>query len=144
MLFEMLPIVLNVAMEKIKVNTRKREELVDVTREVRAAVANSGVADGIVTLYVPHTTAAITVNEGADPDVALDVIDGLADIAPYNSGWRHVEGNADSHIKSSLVSPSITLLIENGDVILGTWQKIFFCEFDGPRTRTLMLKVLKT
>ena len=123
--------------------TRSREEMVDVTGEVRRAVTKSGVKDGIVTLYVPHTTAAITVNEGADPDVARDIIDGLEKIVPQRGGWRHAEGNADSHVKTSLVSPSISLIVENGDIVLGTWQRVFFCEFDGPRSRTLLVKTVK-
>lgn len=115
----------------------------DVTAEVRRAVTKSGVREGVAILYIPHTTAAITINEGADPDVCADIVEGLSKIVPERSGWRHCEGNADSHVKTSLISPSISLIIEDGDIVLGTWQKIFFCEFDGPRSRTLMVKTVK-
>jgi len=115
---------------------------VDVTGDVRRVVKKSGIDEGRLILYVPHTTAAITVNAGADPDVATDVTNGLAKIAPRSAGWRHAEGNADSHVKCSLISPSITLIIEKGDIVLGTWQRVFFCEFDGPRSRKLMARII--
>lgn len=130
-------------LERISIKTKSRNQLVDITREVRGIVVKSGVIEGIVVLYVTHTTAAVTVNEGADPDVADDICEGLSNIAPNKAAWKHSEGNSDSHVKCSLVSPSISLIIDKGDVILGTWQKIFFCEFDGPRTRSLMVKVIK-
>jgi len=130
-------------MKSINVKTKSREELVDVTGQVRRAVRESGVREGLAVLYVPHTTAAVTVNEGADPDVALDIIAGLSSAAPRNARWRHMEGNADAHVKSSLISPTTHLIVENGDLVLGTWQKIFFCEFDGPRSRRMYVKVIE-
>ncbi len=133
----------NMSVELIKVKTSSREQLVDVTSDIRRVVEKSGVDEGVLILYVPHTTAAITINEGADPDVAMDITEGLAKIAPYGAGWRHAEGNADSHVKCSLISPSISVIIEKGDIVLGTWQRVFFCEFDGPRSRKLLAKIIK-
>jgi len=115
---------------------------VDITRLVEEAVASSGVKDGICVLYVPHTTAGITVNESADPSVARDISGTLSKLVPADASYSHTEGNADSHIKSVLVSPSITLLVQGGRLVLGTWQGVFFCEFDGPRNRKLLVKVL--
>lgn len=130
-------------MDSISVKTKSREELVDVTGQVRKVVSASGVKEGLAVLYVPHTTAAVTVNEGADPDVALDINTGLSSVAPRNARWKHTEGNADAHVKSSLISPTIHLLVEKGDIVLGTWQKIFFCEFDGPRSRRMYVKIIE-
>ena len=124
-------------MKRITVKSNRREELLDVTGPVRKALKEFGCASGTLTLYVPHTTAAVTINEGADPDVAQDILDGLEKIAPRSRHWRHTEGNADAHLKASLIGSSVIVIVENGDLALGTWQKIFFCEFDGPRTRTV-------
>ncbi len=130
-------------LESFTVRTRSRNELVDITREVREIVRKSGVRSGICVVYVPHTTAAVTVNENADPSVAVDIENTLSKLVPPHAGYRHLEGNADSHIKTTLVSPSITLIIEGGDILLGTWQGVFFCEFDGPRTRKVFVKVIE-
>ena len=129
-------------MKEISLRTDRRCQLLDVTRQVEEAVASSGVSDGICVLYVPHTTAGITVNEAADPSVASDISGTLSRLVPEGAGYSHAEGNADSHIKSVLVSPSITLVIRGGRIVLGTWQGIFFCEFDGPRNRNLLVKVV--
>jgi len=128
--------------KEISLRTDRRCQLLDVTRQVEEAVASSGVSDGICVLYVPHTTAGITVNEAADPSVASDISGTLSRLVPEGAGYSHTEGNADSHIKSVLVSPSITLVIRGGRIVLGTWQGIFFCEFDGPRNRNLLVKVV--
>jgi secondary thiamine-phosphate synthase enzyme len=128
--------------KEISLRTDRRCQLLDVTPQVEEAVASSGVNDGICVLYVPHTTAGITVNEAADPSVASDVSSTLSKLVPEGAGYSHAEGNADSHIKSVLVSPSITLVIKGGHLVLGTWQGIFFCEFDGPRNRNLLVKVV--
>ncbi len=114
----------------------------DITREVQDVVAKSGVSDGICVVYVPHTTAGITVNEAADPSVASDISGTLSRLVPAGAGYSHTEGNADSHIKSVLVSPSITLVVHRGRLVLGTWQGVFFCEFDGPRSRKVFVKVV--
>ncbi|MGB9590449.1 MAG: secondary thiamine-phosphate synthase enzyme YjbQ [candidate division WOR-3 bacterium] len=129
-------------MKEIGIRTDRRCQILDITRRVEEAVAESGVSEGICILYVPHTTAGITVNEAADPSVASDISSALSKLVPANAGYSHTEGNADSHIKSVLISPSITLIVRGGRLVLGTWQGIFFCEFDGPRSRKLMVKVM--
>ena len=129
-------------MKEISLRTDRRCQLLEVTRLVEEAVASSGISEGICVLYVPHTTAGITVNEAADPSVASDISSTLSKLVPADTGYSHSEGNADSHIKSVLVSPSITLIIHRGRLVLGTWQGVFFCEFDGPRNRKLLVKVV--
>ena len=125
----------------ISVRTDSRIQMVDITASVQGEVSKASVSDGICVVYVPHTTAGITINEGADPAVYQDIIAKLNELVPPNAGYRHMEGNADSHIKASLMGSSVTLLVENGRLVLGTWQKIFFCEFDGPRSRRVYIKV---
>jgi secondary thiamine-phosphate synthase enzyme len=119
----------------INVKTRSRIEMVDITSLVQKEISKSKTSDGYCLVYVPHTTAGITINEGADPAVCKDVMDKLNELVPANAGYRHMEGNADSHIKASLMGSSVHVMVENGHLVLGTWQKIFFCEFDGPRSR---------
>ena len=119
----------------IHVKTRSRIEMVDITSSVQKEISHSKISDGICHVYVPHTTAGITINEGADPAVCKDIMDKLNELVPANAGYRHMEGNADSHIKASLMGSSVSVMVENGQLVLGTWQKIFFCEFDGPRSR---------
>lgn len=131
-------------METIRVNTERREQLVDITAEVRGSVESSAVTSGICVLWSMHTTAGLTVNESADPDVATDIEDWLAEVAPEGAGYRHREGNADSHIKTSLTGPGLTLIVEEGRLQLGTWQGVFLCEFDGPRTRDVGIQVLES
>jgi len=130
-------------MQRLSVKSNQREEFLDVTASARHAVKEMGSGSGLLTLYVPHTTAAITVNEGADPDVAADIIAALAKIAPRDGRWRHSEGNSDAHLKASIIGPSVTVIVQDGEIVLGTWQKIFFCEFDGPRTRALIAAFLR-
>lgn len=125
----------------IQVTTRSRSQMKDITGDVQGEVANAGVQDGLCTVYVPHTTAGVTINEGADPAVCEDILNSLEALVPPNAGYRHMEGNADSHVKASLVGGSVSVMIENGRLVLGTWQKIFFCEFDGPRTRKVYVSV---
>jgi len=127
---------------EIPVKSKKRNELVDITPQVEKVVAESGVSEGICVLAVPHTTAAVTVNENADPSVKDDIIAKLSEIVPAGDRYHHLEGNADAHIKATLVGPSETLLVKGGRLSLGTWQGVFFCEFDGPRTRKVLIKVL--
>lgn len=114
--------------------------MVDITASVQKRVSEAKVSDGICVVYVPHTTAGITINEGADPAVCTDIIRKLNELVPPNDRYRHMEGNADSHIKASIIGSSVTVLVENGRLVLGTWQKIFFCEFDGPRSRRVYVK----
>jgi secondary thiamine-phosphate synthase enzyme len=130
-------------MKTISIRTNKRNELVDITDEVRRLVRESGVKEGICVLFCPHTTAGLTINENADPSVRLDISDHLSDLVPERKIYKHLEGNADSHIKSVLVGQSLSLIIENGDIVLGTWQGVFFCEFDGPRNRKILVKILE-
>jgi secondary thiamine-phosphate synthase enzyme len=128
-------------MQKLDIKTNSQAELRDVTSQVRQAVRASGVNDGVCHVYVPHTTAAVTINEHADPDVVRDIIAGLERAVPEGAAYRHAEGNSPAHLKAALVGESVTVLVENGDLVLGTWQGIFFCEFDGPRNRKLYVKV---
>lgn len=125
----------------LKINTHSREVMIDITEEVKSAIKSSGIKDGICTVYVPHTTAGVTINENADPDVKDDIIKGLDEIIP-NIRFKHMEGNSDAHIKSVLVGNSVNLIVENGEIQLGTWQGIYFCEFDGPRNRKVYVKVV--
>jgi secondary thiamine-phosphate synthase enzyme len=130
---------------RFDVATRERAEMVDVTRQVAAAVRASGVKSGVAVVYCPHTTAAVTVQENADPDVQSDLLLALENAVPLRAErgrYRHAEGNADAHVKSSLVGSSATVPVEDGALLLGTWQGIFLCEFDGPRTRTIHVKIL--
>ncbi|MFP4037887.1 MAG: secondary thiamine-phosphate synthase enzyme YjbQ [Desulfobacteraceae bacterium] len=119
----------------ISIRTGSRTEMTDITSEVRGEVEKSGLKQGVCTVYVPHTTAGITINEGADPAVCEDIIGKLNELVPRSRDYRHMEGNADSHIKASLTGSSVSVIVENGRLVLGTWQRIFFCEFDGPRSR---------
>jgi len=127
---------------KFEVQTHKKNELVDVTSKVRKLVKGSEISDGLVVVYVPHTTAALTINENADPDVQEDMLKGLESVFPSKASYRHIEGNSDAHIKSSVIGVSETILLENKDMVLGTWQGIYFAEFDGPRTRKVYVKIL--
>ncbi len=129
--------------ETLAIRTQTRVELIDITARVQTILDRSGVEEGICILYVPHTTAAVTINENADPDVQRDLIEHLASLVPANASYRHTEGNADAHIKTSLTGSSTTVLIEKGRLLLGTWQGIFFCEFDGPRSRKCHVKILR-
>ena len=127
---------------RLEVRTTRREDLIDVTSRVAEAVAASGVLDGVVLVSSPHTTAGITVNENADPDVVRDLLHGLTRVSPLEGGWHHFEGNSDAHLKTALVGSSATLPVRAGRVSLGTWQAIYFAEFDGPRSRTLDVTVV--
>ncbi|MCX7926879.1 MAG: secondary thiamine-phosphate synthase enzyme YjbQ [Candidatus Omnitrophica bacterium] len=130
-------------MEQIEINTHSRIELVDITALVEKVVAKSKVQTGICVIFCPHTTAGLTINENADPSVKRDIIKTLSLIVPQKADYQHQEGNADSHIKSSLFGSSISVIIEEAKLMLGTWQGIFFCESDGPRRRQVWVKVIK-
>jgi secondary thiamine-phosphate synthase enzyme len=127
---------------KVDIKTHSRMEFQDITRTVREIVGDSGVASGICYIFVPHTTAGVTVNEHADPSVVEDIIAQLDKMVPQHGSYRHLEGNSPAHIKASLMGDSEVLFIEDGKIVLGTWQGIFFCEFDGPRNRHLLLKII--
>ncbi len=122
-------------MKTLSLNTRKRTEFVNITGEVAKAVTALGVKDGVVTVFVPHTTGGVTLNENADPDVTADMEAALDRIVPWSAGYRHGEGNSAAHVKASLMGSSVRVIVENGRLQLGTWQAIYFCEFDGPRER---------
>ena len=126
---------------KLTVRTGARSEMIDITGQLRSAVQESGVRDGVCLVFVPHTTAAVTINENADPDVPRDMLMVLDKAIPWQDRYRHREGNSAAHVKSSLVGASETVLVEAGNLVLGTWQSLFFCEFDGPRTRKVLVRV---
>lgn len=124
------------------ITTDHRNQLIDITHKIQKAVDDSGAKDGTVEIFVPHTTAAVTINENADPDVKSDMLAYLERLVPQDSDFRHSEGNSDAHIKSSLVGAHISVFISSGQLVLGTWQGIYFCEFDGPRSRHILVKII--
>ena len=125
------------------IKSRNRTELIDITSKIQDIVLSAGIRHGLCMLYVPHTTAAITINESADPSVKEDILMIINTIIPWKAGYRHLEGNSPAHIKSTLIGPSELIAVENDRLILGTWQGIFFCEFDGPRTRKVQVRIIK-
>lgn len=125
------------------IKTTKADEMINITAMVRQEVRKSGTNSGIVTVFIPHTTAGVTINENADPDVVYDMLGGLRKVFPESSSYRHSEGNSHAHIKASVMGSSCTIIVENGDLKLGTWQGVYFCEFDGPRTRKVYIKIIK-
>ncbi|WP_291320061.1 secondary thiamine-phosphate synthase enzyme YjbQ [Desulfonatronospira sp.] len=127
-------------MHSIGVKTNKREQFLDITREVQEYLSSSKMNNGVLTLYSSHTTAGLTINEGADPSVMRDILVNLERLVPRHGDYQHMEGNSDAHIKTSLMGPSLQIIVDNGRLMLGTWQKIFFTEFDGPRSRKVWLK----
>ena len=127
--------------ERFSVKTRSRTEMVDINSQVAAVVRESGIDEGLCTVYVPHTTAGVTINENADPDVPRDIVDELNKVIPLSDNYRHVEGNSAAHIKATLVGSSATVLVSKRQLVLGTWQSVFFCEFDGPRSRSVIVRV---
>lgn len=129
--------------ETITVTSERKEELIDITEKISKTIADSDTKKGLCFLFTPHTTAAITINENADPDVTRDIIYGLKKIVPEN-GYHHREGNSSAHIKSSMIGCSQDIIIENSKLLLGTWQGIYFCEFDGPRSRKVFVEIMKT
>lgn len=128
-------------MINISVRTAERVDFVDITKLVAEEIAKAAVDSGTVTVYVPHTTCGVTINESADPDVVRDMKMHFAKMVPQDGGFRHYEGNSDSHIKTTMVGSSETIFIEGGRLVLGTWQGVFLCDFDGPRTRKVYLKI---
>ena len=129
-------------MKIINIPTTHRIDLIDITSQVQKVVSEAQIKGGIVTVYVPHTTCGVMINEGSDPDVVRDIKFQLEKLVPYQQGYRHMEGNSDSHIKTSLVGSSENIIIENKKLVLGTWQSIFLCDFDGPRNRKIYIKVI--
>ncbi len=131
-------------LERIEIESSKRIELLDITGQVNTLIQKSGVREGICFLHVPHTTAGITINENADPDVSHDILELTSRLIPKDDNYAHLEGNSDSHIKSSLFGATINLIINDGKLLLGKWQCVYFCEFDGPRNRSLHIKIISS
>lgn len=128
---------------EFSVRTSQRNEFLDITSNVRQAVSGSGIREGICVVFVPHTTAGVTINENADPDVTRDIRKHMGKLVPNDPAFAHSEGNSDAHIQSSLFGPSLTVIVKDGKPLLGTWQGIYFTEFDGPRTRQVYVKILE-
>jgi len=124
-------------MKSFSIRTQRHTQFVDITAEVQSVIANLGIKNGIVTVFVPHTTAGITINENADPDVTSDIADALDKAVPWQAEYNHSEGNAAAHVKASMMGSSVRVIVEDGQLQLGTWQAIYFCEFDGPRSRSV-------
>ncbi len=129
-------------LETISISTKNRSDIVCITSKVQEIASKSKIKNGICVIFNPHTTAAITINEDADPSVKRDILEELMKVIPANDGYSHMEGNSDAHIKSSLMGSDRSIIIKNGKLLLGTWQGIFFCEFDGPRTRKVYIQVV--
>ena len=129
-------------LSRFNVRTGARSELLNITHQVQDAVNASGMKSGLCQVYISHTTAGVTINENADPDVKTDMINILEKIVPWRDGYRHMEGNSAAHLKSSMMGFSVSVPIDNGSLVLGTWQSIYFCEFDGPRTRNVFVTVI--
>lgn len=128
-------------MNQLKVSTSKTDQMLDITSKVQSTVSDSGIKDGICTIFIPHTTAGITINENADPDVVSDILYEMNKIVPSQDNYKHFEGNSAAHIKASMFGFSQQVIVENGKLMLGTWQGIYFCEFDGPRTRKVFVDI---
>ena len=129
--------------QTFQVKSSRRTDFIDITHSVQEIIRKSGVGEGVCYIFIPHTTAAVTINENADPSVTQDIMMMLNKLIPSEDDYRHLEGNSPAHIKSSLMGCSKTVLVESGKLVLGTWQGIFFCEFDGPRSRKVYVKVMK-
>ena len=129
-------------MVKLDVRTNSQTQFIDITQEVQQAISKSGIKSGICQIFIPHTTAGVTINENADPSVTRDILMELNKVIPFRDGYHHQEGNSAAHIKSSLVGCSLAVIIDGGQIQLGTWQGIYFCEFDGPRSRRVWLKII--
>jgi len=127
--------------KEYSVSTNKKSEFINIDEIIRGAVSESGISEGLCLVFIPHTTAAVTINENADPDVRRDIDMHMSKLVPAGGDYQHSEGNSDGHIKSSLFGPSLTLIVSNGNPVLGTWQSVFFCEFDGPRNRKVIIRV---
>ncbi len=127
----------------IEINSKSRTELIDITSKIKEVVQNSGVQSGVCYIFVPHTTAGIIINENADPSVVVDILMEFNKIIPFKDNYLHLEGNSSAHIKSTIVGSSVTVFIEDNRLLLGTWQGVYFCEFDGPRRRKVFIKIIE-
>ncbi len=131
-------------MEKFTIHSVDRTSIIDITQQIQSIVKESGINDGVCYVFIPHTTAGVTINENADPDVKSDMLMEINKVIPFNDSYRHIEGNSAAHIKASLFGNSETIFLKEGRLQLGTWQGIFFCEFDGPRTRQVWVNLIKS
>ncbi len=129
-------------LKTLTIKSRSKTEFIDITEDIQKAIRGSGVKSGICYIYVPHTTAGITINEGADPSVKRDIITTINKLIPFEADYQHMEGNSAAHIKSTVVGVSLFVLIEDNKPLLGTWQSVYFCEFDGPRHRRVIVKAV--
>jgi secondary thiamine-phosphate synthase enzyme len=130
-------------METLSIKTTSQTTLINITNQIQDLVNKNDWSDGLLTVFIPHTTAAITINENADPDVTRDMLHEINKVIPMDDNYHHFEGNSAAHIKSSLFGPSLSVIVENKNILLGTWQGIYFCEFDGPRNRKVWVKFIK-
>ncbi len=131
------------SLKNLQVNTERRNQLIDITARIQNLADDAKIAEGRIDIFVPHTTAAVTINENADPTVQSDILEYLEKLIPQRAGFRHSEGNSDAHIKSSLVGSQLSVFVSGGHLVLGTWQGIYFCEFDGPRNRKVIVKTIR-
>lgn len=129
-------------MDIININTKNRFDIIDITSQVQSCITNANVKSGIAVIFIPHTTAGVTINENADPDVTFDLKNIFNNLIPEKNNYRHIEGNSQAHALSTLTSPSLTVIIENGKIMLGTWQNIYFMEYDGPRNRKAYIQII--
>jgi secondary thiamine-phosphate synthase enzyme len=129
-------------MQTLEIATTNRSEMIDITSEIQSIVSKSNIKSGFCLVYVPHTTAGITINENADPSVTGDILNSFEKLIPFNERYSHMEGNSPAHIKSSIMGQSVNIIIEDGKLLIGTWQGIFFCEFDGPRSRKIYVQLI--
>ena len=130
-------------MKTIRISTKKREEFIDITMDIDKILSRTKINSGLCIVFCPHTTAALTINENADPSVRKDITNYLGKLIPEGKGYSHLEGNSDSHIKSSIIGNSLNIIVEDGKLVLGTWQGVYFCEFDGPRSREVYIRSIK-
>lgn len=128
-------------LKKLSIKTSNRNQMLDITKHVNKFIKENNIKNGMITVFIPHTTAAVTINENADPDVKKDILYKLKDLIPKHDNYDHMEGNSDAHLKASIIGNSETIIIDNSELVLGTWQGIYFCEFDGPRKRNIYLKI---
>lgn len=128
---------------KFTISTQRPQEFIDITSYVKRVINESGIKDGIAVVYCPHTTAGITINENSDPDVVRDIMSALERVFPVKGDYRHIEGNSHAHIKASLMGSSCNIIVKDGELVLGVWQGIYFCEFDGPRKRSFFVKIVE-
>ena len=130
-------------MKSITVRTQKHTQFLDMTREIESSLSDLGIQSGMVVVFVPHTTAGVTINENADPDVVADIADAMENAVPWQAAYRHTEGNAAAHVKASMMGSSVHIIVERGRLQLGTWQGVYFCEFDGPRSRNVWIQPIE-